>query len=111
MTHTYTTTMKGDQEGRRGKKREEATQLKADIPTQIDAATSRHDSSRPRPTSDAILDLSMTVILLTGMPITFLAVTAITMTMTESNTLVTLSIVTGMITNSFYVDNFIYVLK
>ena len=53
----------------------------------------------------------MTVILLTGMPTTFLAMTAITMTMTESNTLVTLSIVTGMITNSFYVDNFIYVLK
>ena len=39
----------------------------------------------------------MTVILLTGMPITFLAMTAITMTMTESNTLVTMPIVTGMI--------------
>ena len=39
----------------------------------------------------------MTAISLTGMPTTFLAMTAITMTMTESYTLVTMSNVTGMI--------------
>ena len=50
MMHKHTMTMKGDQEGRRGKEREEATQLKADIPTQIDAATSRHDSSHTKQT-------------------------------------------------------------
>ena len=39
----------------------------------------------------------MTVISLTGMPTTFLAMTVITMTMTESYTLVTMPNVTGMI--------------
>ena len=108
MMTKHTMTMKGDQEGRRGKEKEEATQLKADIPTQTDAATSRLDSSRPRPTNDAILDLSMSVITMTGMSTTFPAMTVNTMTMTESITLVTPPIVTGMISpTTFYVDNFI----